>query len=78
LEGGSQFPLQRDLTFVWDVRGDAGDKLQIIHSLLVRIIKSNSARILFREFPGLKRRLWSGEMWEGAYFAQTVGDRLSR
>lgn len=31
---------------------------------VVRIIKSNSARILFREFPGLKKRLWSGEMWE--------------
>ena len=45
---------------------------------VVRIIKSNSARILFREFPGLKRRLWSGEMWEDGYFARTVGDRMTR
>jgi putative transposase len=45
---------------------------------VVRIMKSNSARILFREFPGLKKRLWSGEMWEDGYFARTVGDRMTR
>ena len=36
---------------------------------VVRIIKSNSARELFREFPSLKRRLWAGELWEDGYFA---------
>ena len=45
---------------------------------VVRIIKSNSARGLFREFPSLKRRLWSGELWEDGYFARTVGDRMTR
>jgi putative transposase len=45
---------------------------------VVRIIKSNSARVLFREFPGLKKRLWTGEMWEDGYFARTVGDRMTR
>jgi putative transposase len=45
---------------------------------VVRIIKSNSARELFREFPWLKRRLWSGELWEDGYFARTVGDRMTR
>jgi len=44
----------------------------------VRIIKSKSAIELFREFPGLKKRLWSGEMWEDGYFARTVGDRMTR
>ena len=44
---------------------------------VVRIIKSNSARVLFREFPGLKKKLWSGEMWEDGYFARTVGDRMT-
>ena len=44
---------------------------------VVRIIKSNSARELFREFPGLKKSLWSGEMWEDGYFARTVGDRMT-
>ncbi|MDH7514096.1 MAG: IS200/IS605 family transposase [Clostridiales bacterium] len=45
---------------------------------VVRIIKSKSGRGLFREFPGLKRRLWSGELWEDGYFARTVGDRMTR
>ena len=44
---------------------------------VVRVIKSNSARVLFREFPGLKKRLWSGEMWEDGYFVRTVGDRMT-
>jgi len=45
---------------------------------VVRIIKSISARELFREFPGIKKRLWSGELWEDGYFARTVGDRMTR
>jgi len=45
---------------------------------VVRIIKSNSARQLFREFPLLKKRLWAGELWEDGYFARTVGDRMTR
>ena len=45
---------------------------------VVRIIKSKSARGLFREFPLLKKKLWSGELWEDGYFARTVGDRMTR
>jgi len=45
---------------------------------VVRIIKSLSGRGLFREFPGLKRKLWGGEVWEDGYFARTVGDRMTR
>ncbi|MGA2363575.1 MAG: IS200/IS605 family transposase [Candidatus Aminicenantales bacterium] len=45
---------------------------------VVRIVKSNSGRGLFREFPGLKKRLWGGELWEDGYFARTVGDRMTR
>ena len=45
---------------------------------VVRIIKSISARELFREFPMIKKRLWSGELWEDGYFARTVGDRMTR
>ncbi|MCX6566559.1 MAG: IS200/IS605 family transposase [Candidatus Aminicenantes bacterium] len=43
----------------------------------VRIIKSLSGRGLFREFPGLKKRFWGGELWEDGYFARTVGDRMT-
>jgi len=45
---------------------------------VVRIIKSKSGIGLFREFPGLKKRLWAGELWEDGYFARTVGDRMTR
>ena len=45
---------------------------------VVRVIKSISARELFRAFPSLKRRLWSGQLWEDGYFARTVGDRMTR
>ncbi|HQM30876.1 MAG TPA: IS200/IS605 family transposase [Syntrophales bacterium] len=45
---------------------------------VVRIIKSKSARVLFREFPFLKKKLWSGELWEDGYFARTIGDRMTR
>ena len=43
----------------------------------IRVIKSISARELFREFPELKRRLWSGQLWEDVYFARTVGSRMT-
>jgi putative transposase len=45
---------------------------------VVRIIKSISARQLFRAFPMLKRKLWSGELWEDGYMRGqlvTVGTR---
>jgi putative transposase len=45
---------------------------------VVRIIKSISARELFRSFPSLKRKLWSGQLWADGYFARTVGDRMTR
>jgi len=38
-----------------------------------RVIKSKSVRQLFSEFSSLKRRLWSGELWNDGYFARTVG-----
>ena len=43
----------------------------------VRSLKSITARELFREFPHLRRRMWSGELWEDGYFARTVGDRMT-
>jgi len=41
------------------------------------MLKSLSSRTLFREFPGIKTRLWGGELWEDGYFARTVGDRMT-
>ena len=40
---------------------------------LVMIIKSLTAREVFRRCPEVKKRLWGGEFWTDGYFASTVG-----
>ena len=40
-------------------------------------LKSLSARVVFKEFPGVRRQLWGGELWEDGYFARTVGDKVT-
>ncbi len=43
-------------------------------SKFVNSLKSVSARLLFREFPELKRELWNGHFWSPSYFLATVGE----
>jgi REP element-mobilizing transposase RayT len=40
---------------------------------LVTIIKSLTAREIFRRCPEVKKRLWGGELWTDGCFASTVG-----
>ena len=40
---------------------------------LVRMIKSITAREVFRQCPQVKKKLWGGEFWTDGYFASTVG-----
>ena len=40
---------------------------------LVMIIKSLTAREVFRRCPEVRKRLWGGEFWTDGYFASTVG-----
>jgi putative transposase len=40
---------------------------------LVTIIKSLTAREIFRLQPQVKKALWGGEFWSDGYFASTVG-----
>ncbi len=46
-----------------------------MHSVtkLVRVIKSITAREVFRRCPKVKKQLWGGEFWTDGYFASTVG-----
>ena len=46
-------------------------------SRVVQVLKSITAREVFREFPWLRRRLWGGEVWSDGYFVRTVGDRVT-
>ena len=40
---------------------------------LVKMIKSLSAREIFRRCAQVKKQLWGGEFWSDGYFARTVG-----
>ena len=40
---------------------------------VVRMIKSFTAREVFRQCPQVKKMLWGGEFWSDGYFASTVG-----
>ena len=40
---------------------------------LVTIIKSLTAREVFRRCPEVKKKLWGGEFWTDGHFASTVG-----
>jgi putative transposase len=40
---------------------------------LVTLIKSLTAREIFKQCPEIKKILWGGELWADGYFASTVG-----
>ena len=40
---------------------------------LVKIVKSLTARELFKRVPSVKKQLWGGEFWSKGYFISTVG-----
>ena len=40
---------------------------------IVQVIKSLTARQIFRCCPHVKKMLWGGEFWSDGYFASTVG-----
>jgi putative transposase len=43
---------------------------------LVQIMKSISAREVFKKFPKLKKQLWAHELWSDGYFVRSVGDKV--
>jgi REP element-mobilizing transposase RayT len=40
---------------------------------IVRMIKSLTAREVFKRCPQVKEKLWGGEFWTDGYYASTVG-----
>jgi len=40
---------------------------------IVQMVKSLTAREIFRRCPEVKKKLWGGEFWSDGYFASTVG-----
>jgi putative transposase len=48
-------------------------KPQIPLSRFVNSLKSVSARLIFREFPEVKKKLWKGHFWSPSYFLASTG-----
>ena len=44
---------------------------------VVQILKSVSAREVFRKFPKLRKQLWAGEFWSDGHFVRSVGDKVT-
>jgi putative transposase len=44
---------------------------------VVQVMKSISAKMVFREFPEVKKQLWGGEFWSDGYFVRSVGDKVT-
>jgi putative transposase len=44
---------------------------------IVQIIKSISAKRVFKQFPEVKKQLWGGEFWSDGYFVRSVGDKVT-
>ena len=40
---------------------------------IVTLLKSLTAREVFKRCPQVKKKLWGGEFWSDGYFASTVG-----
>ena len=40
---------------------------------IAQIIKSITAREIFKQRPEVKKQLWGGEFWSDGYYASTVG-----
>ncbi|MBI2850351.1 MAG: IS200/IS605 family transposase [Chloroflexi bacterium] len=44
---------------------------------IVQIMKSISAREVFKKFPNMRKAMWSGMIWEDGYFVRSVGDKVT-
>ncbi len=47
-------------------------------SEVVQILKSISAREVFKKYPKIKKAMWSGKIWSEGYFVRSVGDKVTK
>ena len=45
---------------------------------MVTLIKSLTAKEIFRRAPQVKEQLWGGELWTDGYYASTVGKHVKQ
>ncbi len=71
--------------FVFDAIGTDGDHVHIFigaaprysPSRVMQIVKSITARELFKNYPEMKKQLWGGEFWSDGGYIGTVGDGVT-
>lgn len=44
---------------------------------VVQIMKSISAREVFKKFPKMREAMWSGRIWGDGYFVRSIGDKVT-
>jgi len=44
---------------------------------IVGTFKEITSKIIFEEFPQVKKKLWGGHLWSAGYYAGSVGDRIT-
>lgn len=52
----------------------AGAPPKIAPAKMIQVIKSISAREMFKTYPQIKRQLYGGEMWKDGYYIGTIGE----
>ena len=52
----------------------AGAPPKVAPARIVQVVKSITAREMFKKFPAVKRSLWGGEFWKNGYYVGTVGE----
>jgi putative transposase len=69
-------------SFVFDAIGCYGDHVHLFvgaepknsPSRVMQIIKSITARKIFKEYHEIRKQLWGGELWSDGGYIGTVGD----
>jgi len=46
-------------------------------SKVVQVMKSISAREVFKRYPEIRKEMWAGEFWSDGYFVRSVGDKVT-
>ena len=76
------FEIGERYCFEFDAIGSDGDHVHLFvgaepryfPSKVMQILKSITARQIFKDYPEIKKQLWGGEFWSDGGYIGTVGD----
>jgi putative transposase len=40
---------------------------------IAKYLKGITGRLLFKQYPDLRTKLWKGELWNHSYYVETIG-----